>query len=867
MDKMVKARYVSECNMKNPSLYMAAAFAVPSIIIVFLCLANGIIINGDNSILFSDLSNIYADHLMGIKHLLWEKKSLIYNWNIGGGINYLPYILGNLNLTNIPVFITPDSIFQEMILITQIIRIGLAGVSCYLYLEKHFGSRRLKMIAFSSGYAVSGYSVCFIQTIAWYEAIILLPILVLLTEKLVKGEKTFYVRFIAVLVYTFFSSYYLGYMISVFLLLYIIAYAYKTDKKVFLSVVRLGLNGLMAVGLSAGFLLPTFSTILDSGEIADLKFTVKFGLGDILNQFFVDSFDTYLPEGRPLLYCGICIILLVVSYMVSDVPNRKERIVDVILLLAMLVFLISLPLYYAWHMFDCPNWFEGRFTFIIIFYIVTIGYRASENQLIYEYRNIVISALLMCGTFYFCTKCFPDIDKGTLIINYILIIVYSVICIAFQNKGRIAAVMLPTLMCTELLVNAVLCSKAMFAAEGCESYSFYKEFYDTNKSIVTYLEQSDTDFYRIEKDYYRRENDLDAAGGKGLSSFGTFYNVNFMSMLRAMGITGGQAGRYIGGTPVTDLILSVKYIISTNAYDPFYDSIGTMNGKAIYKNAYRTGIGMLVNTEAVNIVASQYENPIEFQNAIARGLVDNNVENVFYPDEQCEINVVNLVEMASKDSRTRLFKKEKDVDDAYIDIVAKKYENECLYAYIPDFAGDVTLSLNGMYINGFMGQKNKVINLEKDTLGSDYVVFRISLNDGILSIPDNCIYRLNIKKLEDWESNIRFASLESFSERCIQLNAKCDKEELLLLSIPFDDDWKVYINEEEQETFPVLQGLIGVKVGTGNNEIKIIFKPARMRAGLIISFTSALILFVILRKDTKKIRWSLGGKAGNENNN
>ena len=38
-------------------MYIVAAFIVPAAIIVFFCVANRIIFNGDNSILFSDLSN------------------------------------------------------------------------------------------------------------------------------------------------------------------------------------------------------------------------------------------------------------------------------------------------------------------------------------------------------------------------------------------------------------------------------------------------------------------------------------------------------------------------------------------------------------------------------------------------------------------------------------------------------------------------------------------------------------------------------------------------------------------------------------------------------------------------------------------
>ncbi len=843
--------------MKNRVMYIVAAFIVPAAIIVFFCVANRIIFNGDNSILFSDLSNIYADHLMGIKQLIVGEKSLIYNWNIGGGINYIPYLLGNLNLTNIPILIAPDSVFQEMILMTQIFRIGLAGISCYVYLSNHYGHKNIKMIAFSSGYAVSGYSVCYIQTIAWYEAIILLPILVLLAEKLVKSHKTLHVKFICVLVYTFFSSYYLGYMIALFLLMYTITYAYKNSKNIIESVFRLGLNGVLSAGISCFFLLPAFSTILDSGEVADLHIAVKFGVEDILSQFFLGSFHTYKPDGRPLLYCGIYTVLFVVIYLISDVHDSKKRIADLILLLVMLSFLIVLPLYYVWHMFDHPDWFEGRFTFIIIFYIVTLAYGISENSLIYRRRNIVIAALLICETLFFCSRLFPDIEKKTLILNYTLVITYSVIHIVFSQKSRIMTRLLPVLMCMELLINAILCSKAMFSEEGCESYSFYKEFYATNQMAVAYIAQNDTDFYRVEKDYFRRENDLGAVGGKALSSFGTFYNVDFMSMLRTMGIAGGKAGRYIGGTPVTDLLLSVRYIISENAYDPAYELFASINDKTIFKNPYGTGLGMIVNTDVGKLDINQYKNPIDLQNAIVRTW-DNGCDNVFNIVDSYEMNVVNLVEENSEKDDARAFRKISNTDEAYIDITVKKHEKECLYAYIPDCVGQVTLELNGMYINDFMGQKNKIINLEKDTLGSDYVTLRIRLKDEILLIPNKCIYVLDIERFKKWALSIRYATLESFSETDIQLNARCEQEELMILSIPYDEDWEICINAKKKETFPVFGGLTGVKAGKGDNEIQIHFKPKGLGAGAIISVVSVIIVFVLLRDDAKKSAYRTG---------
>lgn len=157
-----------------------------------------------------------------------------------------------------------------------------------------------------------------------------------------------------------------------------------------------------------------------------------------------------------------------------------------------------------------------------------------------------------------------------------------------------------------------------------------------------------------------------------------------------------------------------------------------------------------------------------------------------------------------------------------------------------------------------MGQKNKIINLEKDTLGSDYVTLRIRLKDEILLIPNKCIYVLDIERFKKWALSIRYATLESFSETDIQLNARCEQEELMILSIPYDEDWEICINAKKKETFPVFGGLTGVKAGKGDNEIQIHFKPKGLGAGAIISVVSVIIVFVLLRDDAKKSAYRTG---------
>ena len=111
---------------------------------------------------------------------------------------------------------------------------------------------------------------------------------------------------------------------------------------------------------------------------------------------------------------------------------------------------------------------------------------------------------------------------------------------------------------------------------------------------------------------------------------------------------------------------------------------------------------------------------------------------------------------------------------------------------------------------------------------------------------------MNIEALDKWASGIRYASLEKYDETSITLHAKCDEEKTLMLSLPFDKDWNIYINGEKQKSFQVFQGLTGVKVEEGDYEIQVIFKPGGAKTGAVISFISVIVLLTLFRYETKK---------------
>ena len=58
------------------------------------------------------------------------------------------------------------------------------------------------MVGIAAAYSLSAYMVCFIQHVMWFDAIALLPIVIMYTEKMLKRTNLIDIRFVIVLAFT-----------------------------------------------------------------------------------------------------------------------------------------------------------------------------------------------------------------------------------------------------------------------------------------------------------------------------------------------------------------------------------------------------------------------------------------------------------------------------------------------------------------------------------------------------------------------------------------------------------------------------------------------------------------------------------------
>ena len=88
----------------------------------------------------------------------------------------------------------------------------------------------------------------------------------------------------------------------------------------------------------------------------------------------------------------------------------------------------------------------------------------------------------------------------------------------------------------------------------------------------------------------------------------------------------------------------------------------------------------------------------------------------------------------------------------------------------------------------------------------------------------------------------------------LSMRIDCEDDSFLVLSLPYDEGWKVMINGEKSEYFECNGGMTGMTVNAGHNEIEMYFVPKGFKAGAVLTAVGALTLFTLIIIDARKRR-------------
>lgn len=710
------------------------------------------------------------------------------------------------------LFIFGKSRIIYMFIYIVIIKIILSGLFFRMFIGKYKLSSYAKIVG-AITYAFGGYMIVMGQNYVFGTIYVYLPLILLGFEMWLLDKR----RWLLVLMLTLTALYfyYFFYMTAIFLGIYAIfryftIYNFKL-KQFFIYISSLAGYGLLSMGLSAFFWMPslalTFNNLRMGSSIPafshmifpDLKIVVTslarlFGY-DVLGgpMSYLGYYNDYF---QLTLFSGILTIVLI-PQVFSEKKKRKKFIYGIFLLV--LLALLFIPFFP--YMFNGFSDFTYRWTYVLhfalaLFLSIAIHNVDSENRFSYKILNVTMGLLLAIFVvvliYIEALAGEPSLLRTINIFfeDYIFITIYASLMILFfrtRYKTFIKIIVL-ALVCFELVwfpqhfINDRLTTDS-------DSVEKQLGYFDTTNKVVAYLNGIDSDIYRIDKSYdsvvseYGRtpsDNEAMAQGYRGLKSYNSNNQPNYIRFLHDAGIfvkypsytppkgarpqdLGKQQLNYINGVGDRFLLqtfLGVKYYLAKNNVElpEYYKYVTKIDDITVYKNNNYLPLGFT------------------FDSFITRN------------------------EFLKLDNSTK--------DIALLSFLVID---------------------NSKYFPEIKEGSNSIPELQK-----------IKSNEAIKSI------------ITDRKKD--YLQVTSYKEDKIEGRINVNKKEVLLLTIPFDQGWTAYVDGNKTNLLKVDSGLIGIKLNPGSHIINLRYFPPMMKFGIFISITTLFLytLFMIFNKNISK---------------
>lgn len=835
-----------------------AAFLLPVVIFLLFCICKRVVPFGSNSLLISDMSNQYVDFFSYLKSILLGENDFFYTFSksMGGdAVGFSAYyLLSPLNL--LFLFFSQEQ-FPLCITLLYSLKIGLCGLTGAIFLEKVGNSRSWYVLLFSTSYALIGYNCIYCFNIMWLDGVYMLPLIALGIERILKdGKGAIYTTSLA---YALMTNYYIGYMLCIFSVMY---YAYRgvvihTDEHTLRKgyFVRFCINSLIAGGISAIVLLPTFLSLSGTKASVDWsKFTFKtnFEIEDILLKLFTGTISMdEMVDGLPNIFCGILVVLLAVFYFLNTDIKLRSKLASGAILAALLVSFQLNPVNLVWHGFSPPSWFPYRYSFVFSFILILIAYQSFQHVASISKKQFLYVPLAIVAVIIFLpTENTEFLEISGIYLDVLSIVLIDVALYLFAYRvdmRRWEAAALSVMCCGNLLLN--MCSIMAMSGRMTKADSF-SQYVQSTAPVIEWVKENDDSFYRMEKIFSRSKNDAMQFDYAGISHFcstektatkcfvGDWGYKKYWNMWRSY---------YRGSTITADSFFGVKYLLAKDTPDKLelYTCLYTGNDISVYENPYALPLAFPVSEEALSADIQNYDIFLR-QNQIFSAMTAEDVE-IFSEAEVQEMSVENLSCVQNEADCT--FTKVSKSGDSYINYQLRCLSDDLLYMDIPKIAGNNTPKVE-VYIED-EPLSVSLTNAEKSAVclgryhADEIINVRLKIVADSITLGNPFFYHESATELEKCIDRLsETGSLERISSsHLVWSGTVTENQPVLLFSIPDEEGWHVSVDGEAVEPTTALGCVIAVELESGMHTVELRFIPRGFLAGTAIT-AGAMVLFV-----------------------
>ncbi|MCD7709514.1 MAG: YfhO family protein [Clostridiales bacterium] len=824
------------------------AFLIPFAVCLIICAGNGVYPFGENCILHVDMYHQYCPFFTEFLNKLRSGDSLLYSWNLGLGTDFVSlfayYLASPLNWL---IVLCPKAYVIEFMTILVLIKIGLCSLAFFIFLKAHFHltgkdgkfhvSTLYPAILFSCAYALSGFIAAYYWDIMWLDCVALFPIIMLGLERLVKDGKPllYYISLGACI----FSNYYISIPICITLFIYFI-YLFLSQKKGIKTLGKFALFSGLAGGSSAVLLLPEIAILGTSGSAGDsfpqqvkwyFNIIAEFGRGATAASAYTG--DDHWPN----LYAGAFALVLMWMFFLNRRIKKKEKIACGIMVAFFLVSFAENQLDFVWHGFHFPQSLPGRQSFIYIFLILVMGFAVIRKWKGVRQWHIIFSCAVALILLIASTVLGDSSVTETYAIAFTVLLICAYGLIMYLIKAPMLVGMgraenlrngrrqMPIARTLGVIALAIAGAELVLnmAATGFSvtSRTSYTDEEDDYSALLARAEEDAAEdgcdiFYRVEDTSRKTKNDDALYGYASATIFSSLMNLDVSELYQSLYMEGGKNFySYNGSTPLTSAMLSVRYMLSSNPCeeDEFHTLIGQAGGSYLYENNYCLPLGYMVDESAIDEWEPSTSDRISSLNSLAKAL---GAEGSLLSYASCDI-------------------------DAEEGVTTVTVQDDGFYyaAYVSCGEDSLTVS----HTDGWSQRYSKTTHRYLISLGSCKAGEQVSIKNSGGEAIDFYVYRLSTDALDSAYATLSQQTMDLTEMTSTRVVGHIDvrSEGRLILSIPADAGWTLYVDGVKTDIDPWQDALIGVHLTEGEHEIRLVYVTPGLRLGALISIVCVAI--------------------------
>ncbi|MCD7748387.1 MAG: YfhO family protein [Firmicutes bacterium] len=810
--------------------YLGFAFLVPALTMWLIYIAMQVYPFGEESVLVLDLNGQYVYFFEELREIVLGGESFLYSFGraLGGefmGI-YAYYLASPFSFI---VCLFPKENITEALLLMFLLKTGLCGLTFGIYAHYKTETGKLNRVAvvmFSTFYALTAYAVVQQHNTMWIDNLIMLPLIVMGMERLIKYHR--FRLFVVTLTWALMSNFYIGMMMCIFVFFYFFL-SYLTVPKDELNPSgerHHFLKSLLRIAGCAVLVLAMSSVILFSASYAlsfgkttfsnpSADFTSKFDLLELISKLFIGSYDTVRPAGLPFVYCGtLVLILLPIYFFIKEIPFREKVSAGITVIFFVFSFSSS-TIDLIWHGGQKPNWLNYRYSFILCFFMVFFAYRAFQYIKQVDIK-LIIADVAMWVLILAVLQTIDDYDwiedYATVWLSLAFFAVYLIFLRMHMTLDAVksTSVALASIAVLECFVGGLLNLTSLDSDVVYSSRTSYRSFIDRVQPIVDMVQDGDSSFYRMDKTVHRKTNDPLALGYYGLSNSTSTLNEKTIEFLNYLGLSSkSHWSKYLGGTPVLDMLLDMKYVIIedgdeiSSLYNLVYeyDPEGSYDTLYAYENPYFLSIAFGVSEDTLDYVLENDDSPFVRMNELVSAMTGLDDE-IYAPIAIDDTSYTNAT--LTFTSNHRVYTSTSDDVSGRVTYTFTATQDGNIYCYFPsDYARECDLYLNGSKFSTYFGNETCcVIDLGYYTEGetvevqlrmTDYTKLYIMSESTYFYCIDEDALDAAYAELSESLFEIEEYTADSFTGTI----TVAEGDELIYTSIPYDEGWVITVDGVE----------------------------------------------------------------------